>query len=47
MLSPFQWYGSEAVLTSGPRWGHLALLAGTAAALTLLAVILFERRDVT
>ena len=37
VLSPFQWYGSEAVLTSGPRWGHLALLA----------VILFERRDVT
>jgi len=47
VLSPFHWYGSEAVLTSGPRWGYLALLAGTAAALTLLAVILFERRDVT
>lgn len=46
VLSPFEWYGSEAVLASGARWGHLALLAATAVALTALAALLFERRDV-
>lgn len=47
VLSPFHWYGSDAVLATGARWGWLALLAGVAAALTLLAAALLERRDVT
>ena len=46
VVSPFHWYDAEAVLTGGPRWGYLALLAGTAALLTALAAVLFERRDV-
>ena len=45
-LSPFEWYGSETVLASGLRWGRLGLLAGTAAVLCALAVVLFDRRDV-
>ncbi|MGZ4268504.1 MAG: ABC transporter permease [Solirubrobacteraceae bacterium] len=45
-LSPFDWYGSEAALSSGPRWGYLALLAGTAAVLCALAAVLFDRRDI-
>ena len=47
VVSPFHWYDAEAVLSTGPRWGYLVLLAATAAALTALAALLFERRDIT
>lgn len=44
-LSPFYYYAGGDPLTSGPDLGHLAILAAVTAALTMLAVALFRRRD--
>ncbi len=43
--SPFYYYLTSDPLTNGMHWGHGAVLAGLAAALVGLAVVLFQRRD--
>lgn len=44
-LSPFAWYASDEVLARGLSLGHAALLAGTAAALAVGALVALDRRD--
>jgi ABC-2 type transport system permease protein len=44
-LTPFHYYLSSDPLLNGMHWGHAAVLAGLAAALVALAVVLFDRRD--
>ena len=44
-LSPFYYYISSDPLRNGLDWGHAALLTALAAALVLLALPTFERRD--
>ncbi|MBN1528098.1 MAG: ABC transporter permease subunit [Thermoleophilaceae bacterium] len=45
-LSAFYWYLSSDPVSNGFDAGHLAVLAGAGVALTALAALLFERRDV-
>jgi beta-exotoxin I transport system permease protein len=45
-FSPFDWGYGDNALHEGAHWGHLALLAGGGIALTALAGLLFDRRDV-
>ena len=44
-LSPFYYYLGSDPLVNGMNWGHGAVLAGLFVALVLLAMPLFERRD--
>jgi ABC-2 type transport system permease protein len=44
-ISPFHYYLGGDPLLNGMAWGHAALLAGLAIALTFLGAVLFERRD--
>lgn len=44
-VSPFHYYLGSSPLFNGMEWGHAALLAGLAVALTFLGVALFGRRD--
>lgn len=44
-LSPFHYYLSSDPLANGMQWGHAALLAALAGGLTVLATVLFQRRD--
>jgi ABC-2 type transport system permease protein len=44
--SPFYYFGRGLPIIEGINWRHVALLLGTAAILTALAVRTFERRDV-
>jgi ABC-2 type transport system permease protein len=43
--SPFYYYSGNDPLINGMHWGHGALLAGLAAGFVVLAVVLFQRRD--
>lgn len=43
--SPFYYYLTSDPLVNGMHWGHGAVLAGLAVGLVVLAVALFERRD--
>jgi ABC-2 type transport system permease protein len=45
--TPFYYYGSGASLVHGIQWWHVGLLLGISAALVLLTVRTFERRDVS
>jgi ABC-2 type transport system permease protein len=45
--SPYAWAFREAPLLNGADWGGLALLYGLAVALLAIALLAFDRRDVT
>lgn len=45
-LSPFHWYAGAEQLTDGARLGGLGLLTVCALAVTWLAVLAFDRRDI-
>jgi ABC-2 type transport system permease protein len=44
-VSPFYYYLSSDPLLTGMHWGHAAVLAGLFVILLVLAVVLFQRRD--
>ena len=43
--SPFYYYLTSDPLNNGMPWGHVGVLAALAAGFIVLAVVLFERRD--
>jgi ABC-2 type transport system permease protein len=45
--TPFYYYGAGASLVHGIQWWHVGLLLGISAALVVLTVRTFERRDVS
>ena len=44
-VSPFYYYGGSDVLITGPYWVHILVLSAVSAALFVLAIIVFSKRD--
>ena len=44
-VSPFHYYGGSDVLITGPYWVYILALSAASAALFILAIIIFSKRD--